>query len=571
MDVRRETKFDAVIIGGGHNGLVCAAYLAKAGRKVCVLERRHVLGGCATTEELWPGYKVSTAAYVISLFLPQIIRELQLKQYGLTILPRNPSSFTPLPDGRSLLLGPDAGLCRARDRQVQHARCRRVSAVQRASGARRRRARAGAQPGRARSAAAARRVAQDRPRQTPARRQENVGALPRAQRARRRPAAGGRAAHRRGPADPRPLVRERRAQGHARHRRDHRRVPLDQLARQRVRAAAPRDGRSRRRSRRVGLRARRHGRARRRRSKKPATISASRSAAKSPVQHILTEQRPRDRRPARRRHAASMPRSSPPASTRISRSRSCSTPAELPEDFRDAVARIDYSSASAKINLALAEPPRFTCMPDAPASWPAPSRHDAHRPVARIPGTRLRRRQVRPPERASRSSKSRCPPASTARSPRPASTSSSCSCSTRRTNWPSGNWDDIKEKFADRCIEDARRVRTECARRDRASASALAARSGAHVRHHRRQHHARRDERRTSSSASAPSPAGPTTARRSAACTCAAPPATPAAASSAPAAKTRPKKSCAIFSSPRRAQRARSLKRSRSTNWRNIH
>ena len=72
------SKFDAIIIGGGHNGLVCAAYLARGGKKVCVLERRHVLGGCATTEELWPGYKVSTAAYVISLFLPQIIRELKL-------------------------------------------------------------------------------------------------------------------------------------------------------------------------------------------------------------------------------------------------------------------------------------------------------------------------------------------------------------------------------------------------------------------------------------------------------------------------------------------------------------
>ncbi len=105
-------KLDAIIIGGGHNGLVCAAYLARAGKRVCVLERRHVLGGCATTEELWPGYKVSTAAYVISLFLPQIIRELKLKQYGLNVLPRNPSSFTPLPDGRSLLLGPDPELCR---------------------------------------------------------------------------------------------------------------------------------------------------------------------------------------------------------------------------------------------------------------------------------------------------------------------------------------------------------------------------------------------------------------------------------------------------------------------------
>ena len=107
----RTASFDAVIIGGGHNGLVCADYLAKAGKRVCVLERRHVLGGCATTEELWPGYKVSTAAYVISLFLPQIIHDLRLKHHGLEILPRSPSSFTPLLDGRSLLLGPDKALC----------------------------------------------------------------------------------------------------------------------------------------------------------------------------------------------------------------------------------------------------------------------------------------------------------------------------------------------------------------------------------------------------------------------------------------------------------------------------
>lgn len=100
-------RYDCVVIGGGHNGLVAAAYLAKAGKSVCVLERRHVLGGCATTEELWPGYKVSTAAYVVSLLLPEIIRDLRLKHYGFTILPRNPSSYTPLLDGRSLLMGPD--------------------------------------------------------------------------------------------------------------------------------------------------------------------------------------------------------------------------------------------------------------------------------------------------------------------------------------------------------------------------------------------------------------------------------------------------------------------------------
>jgi phytoene dehydrogenase-like protein len=102
-----KSNYDCIIIGGGHNGLVAAAYLAKAGKSVCVLERRHVLGGCAVTEELWPGYRVSTAAYVISLFLPEIMRDLRLKHHGLKILPRNPSSFTPMLDGRHLLMGPN--------------------------------------------------------------------------------------------------------------------------------------------------------------------------------------------------------------------------------------------------------------------------------------------------------------------------------------------------------------------------------------------------------------------------------------------------------------------------------
>ena len=95
----------AVIVGGGHNGLTCAAYLARAGVSVTVLERRPVLGGACVSEELWPGYRVSRGAYVLSLLRPVIAEELELAQHGLRLLPRVPSSITPLPDGRALVLG----------------------------------------------------------------------------------------------------------------------------------------------------------------------------------------------------------------------------------------------------------------------------------------------------------------------------------------------------------------------------------------------------------------------------------------------------------------------------------
>src|SRR3989442_6820963 len=106
------SKYDAIIIGAGHNGLVTATYLARAGCKVLVLERRELVGGCVVTEELWHGFKVSTASYVNRLFRPEIIRDLELKRHGFAMLPRSPSSFTPLPDGRYLLMGPDKEMTR---------------------------------------------------------------------------------------------------------------------------------------------------------------------------------------------------------------------------------------------------------------------------------------------------------------------------------------------------------------------------------------------------------------------------------------------------------------------------
>ena len=98
---------DVVIIGGGHNGLACAAYLAKAGLDVLVLEKRGIVGGAAATEEPWPGYRVSSASYVVSLMPPQVVRELDLKRFGYEVSIVTPDYFVPFPDGTALTLWGD--------------------------------------------------------------------------------------------------------------------------------------------------------------------------------------------------------------------------------------------------------------------------------------------------------------------------------------------------------------------------------------------------------------------------------------------------------------------------------
>jgi phytoene dehydrogenase-like protein len=98
-----DVRYDAIVIGSGHNGLIAAAYLAKAGKRVLALERREVIGGATVTEETWPGYRLSTCSYVCSLLLPEVIRDLDLVRHGYDVRPLDPQYFVPFPDGRYLM------------------------------------------------------------------------------------------------------------------------------------------------------------------------------------------------------------------------------------------------------------------------------------------------------------------------------------------------------------------------------------------------------------------------------------------------------------------------------------
>ena len=104
--------YDAIVVGAGHNGLIAACYLARAGKRVVALERRGIVGGACVTEEVFPGYHVSVGAYLCSLLMPEIVHDLELEKYGFEVYRRETAGFAPFPDGRSLMLFADAAKTR---------------------------------------------------------------------------------------------------------------------------------------------------------------------------------------------------------------------------------------------------------------------------------------------------------------------------------------------------------------------------------------------------------------------------------------------------------------------------
>lgn len=99
-------QFDAIVVGGGHNGLVCGTYLARAGLRTLVVERRGIVGGACVTEEVWPGFHVSTTSYVLSMFPDRLLKDLKLARFGFELIPTD-SLFVPFEDGRCMILWDD--------------------------------------------------------------------------------------------------------------------------------------------------------------------------------------------------------------------------------------------------------------------------------------------------------------------------------------------------------------------------------------------------------------------------------------------------------------------------------
>jgi phytoene dehydrogenase-like protein len=107
------SAYDAIVVGAGHNGLTCAGYLARAGLRVCVLERRDIVGGACVTEEVWPGHRVSRASYVVSMLQPKVVEDLRLADFGYQAIPLDPAFATMAPGGKPIFFYNDAAATRA--------------------------------------------------------------------------------------------------------------------------------------------------------------------------------------------------------------------------------------------------------------------------------------------------------------------------------------------------------------------------------------------------------------------------------------------------------------------------